>query len=157
MSCVFGRPLQVTMLRDRSSSLPCLSVTFVYCSQTVGWIKIPLGTEVGLGPGDTVLHGDPAPTPHRKAHSSPLLWPNGRPSQQLLISCSAYVWPRIICRPTCTENGQLWFGSCKAHDDFAAIAGWIKRTTSQEIIDRVVPSTRNPHSVTLGTIVCREA
>jgi len=26
-----------------------------------GWIKMPLGTEVGLGPGDVVLDGDPAP------------------------------------------------------------------------------------------------
>jgi len=42
------------------SRLPCLSVTLVYCGQTVGWIKMPLGTEVGLGPGDIVLDGDPA-------------------------------------------------------------------------------------------------
>jgi len=26
-----------------------------------GWIKMPLGKEVGLGPGDIVLDGDPAP------------------------------------------------------------------------------------------------
>jgi len=26
----------------------CLSVTLVYCDQTVGWIKMPLGMEVGL-------------------------------------------------------------------------------------------------------------
>jgi len=29
----------------------CLSVTLVYCDQTVGWIKMKLGMEVGLGPG----------------------------------------------------------------------------------------------------------
>jgi len=29
------------------------------CGQTVGWIKIPLGKEVGLGPGHIVLDGDP--------------------------------------------------------------------------------------------------
>ena len=34
----------------------------VYCGQTAGWIRIPLGTEVGLGPGDIVLGGDPAPS-----------------------------------------------------------------------------------------------
>ena len=29
-----------------------------------GWIKMPLGVEVGLGPGDFVLDGDPAlPSP----------------------------------------------------------------------------------------------
>ena len=32
----------------------------VCCGQTAGWIKMPLGTEVGLGPGDIVLDGDPA-------------------------------------------------------------------------------------------------
>ena len=31
---------------------------------------MPLGTEVVLGPGRIVLHGDPAP-PHGKGHSSP--------------------------------------------------------------------------------------
>jgi len=31
-----------------------LSVTLVYCGQTVGWTKMPLGTEIGLGQGDTV-------------------------------------------------------------------------------------------------------
>jgi len=29
------------------------------------WIKMPLGTEVGLGSGDIVLHGDPAHTAHK--------------------------------------------------------------------------------------------
>jgi len=35
----------------------CLSVTLVYCGQTVAWIKMPLGTEVGLGPVHAVLDG----------------------------------------------------------------------------------------------------
>ena len=45
----------------------------VYCSQTVGWIKTALGTEVGRGPGvagDIVLDGDPAPP--RKEAQQPL-------------------------------------------------------------------------------------
>jgi len=33
----------------------------IYCSQWAGWIKMPLGTEVGLGRGDIVLDGHPAP------------------------------------------------------------------------------------------------
>jgi len=44
--------------------LSCLSVpsvTLMYCGQTVGWIRMQLGTEVGLGPGHIVLDGDPAP------------------------------------------------------------------------------------------------
>ena len=68
----------------------CLTVTLVYGGQTVGWIKKPLGTEVGLGPGDVALDADQSP--HTKGHSSRpifdpcLLCPNGRPSQQLLSS-----------------------------------------------------------------------
>jgi len=50
------------------------SVTLVYCGQTVGWIKMKLGMEVGLGPGHNVLDGDPAPT---KIFGPCLLWPIG--------------------------------------------------------------------------------
>jgi len=32
----------------------------VYCGQTAGWIKTPLGTEVDLDPGHFVLDGLPA-------------------------------------------------------------------------------------------------
>ena len=49
------------------------------------WIKMPLGMEVSLGPGDFVLDGDPS-LPSPKSGWSPLqkifgpclLWPNGR-------------------------------------------------------------------------------
>ena len=40
----------------------------VCCNQTAGWIKMRLGTEVGVGPGDIVLDGDPASLP-LKRHS----------------------------------------------------------------------------------------
>ena len=46
----------------------CLSVTLVHCGQTVGWIKMKLGMQVGLRPGHIVLDGDPAPRPP-KGHS----------------------------------------------------------------------------------------
>ena len=63
----------------------------MYCGQTVGRIKMKLGTEVGLSPGHIVLDGDPAPLP-QKGTAAPLfgpclLWPNGHPSQLLLSSC----------------------------------------------------------------------
>jgi len=44
-----------------SVCLSRLSVTLVYCRQTVEWIKMKLGKEVGLGPGHIVLDGDPVP------------------------------------------------------------------------------------------------
>jgi len=58
---------------------------------------MPLGKEVGLGPGHIVLDGEPVGT-LPPPHSSPftlfgpcLLWPNGRPSQQLLSSCITFL------------------------------------------------------------------
>jgi len=51
----------------------CLSVILVYCGQTVGWIKMPLGTEVSLGLGDVVWDEDLAPpTPEQGAHQPPI-------------------------------------------------------------------------------------
>jgi len=57
-----------------------------------GWIKMPLGTEVGLGLGHIVLHEDVAPTPPKRGreYSPPfgpcLFSPNGLPFQPLLSS-----------------------------------------------------------------------
>jgi len=39
----------------------------MYCGQTAGWLKIPLGMEVGLGPDRIVLV--PAPPPSKRGHS----------------------------------------------------------------------------------------
>jgi len=92
---VLGRPFAT--LSDRSLSLPfvCLSVlsvtTLVYCGQTVGWIKMKLGTQVGLGPGHIVLDGDPAPLP------------KGHPQFSANICCSQRAgW---INMPLCMEVG----------------------------------------------------
>jgi len=49
------------MLSDRCPVLYVLSVTYAYCGQTVEWIKMKRGMQVGLGPGHIVLDGDPAP------------------------------------------------------------------------------------------------
>jgi len=48
--------------------LSVLSVTLVYCGQTVRWIKMKLGTQIGLGTGHIALDGDPAPPPKKVAH-----------------------------------------------------------------------------------------
>ena len=37
------------------------SLAFVYCGQTAGWMKRPLGTEVDLGPGHVAPDGVPSP------------------------------------------------------------------------------------------------
>ena len=54
----------MVIVLDGDSSPPCKGaqqppplLAHVYCGQKAGWIKIPLGTDVGLGPGD-VLDAD---------------------------------------------------------------------------------------------------
>ena len=82
---VFGRPFvkrfalcyQTVVLTVLSVCLSCLSMT-VHYGQTVGPIRMKLGTQVGLGSGYIVLDGDPAPPPQRgtahqfSAHKMPL-------------------------------------------------------------------------------------
>ena len=55
------------MLSDYTICLSVLSVTLVYCGQMVGWIKTKLGMQVVLGPGHTLLVGDPALPPPKGA------------------------------------------------------------------------------------------
>ena len=42
-----------------------LSVTLVYCGQTVGQIKMKLSIQVGLGSGHIAFDGNPGPLPER--------------------------------------------------------------------------------------------
>ena len=78
-----GRPCPVHIALDGDTApLPQKGDrAHLYCGQTAGCIKMLLGMEVGLSPGDFVLDGDPAPVP--KKGRSPLifgprlLWLNG--------------------------------------------------------------------------------
>jgi len=64
-----GRPHPMRLcVRWGPSPLPTKGVqippqfsTHFYCGQTVGYIKMPLGMELGLSPGDCVLDGNQAP------------------------------------------------------------------------------------------------
>jgi len=91
---IFGRPfVKRFALCYQTVVLSCLSVTLVYCRQTVGWIKLKPGLEVDLGPGDIVLDGIQLPI--KRCTAPPLfgpclLWPNGRPSQLLLCTCVGF-------------------------------------------------------------------
>jgi len=85
-TCHGGRPRPRDIVLDGDSAAPKTGhnpqfSAHVCCGQTVGWIKMPLGTEVGLGLGNIVFDGDLAPPkggtaalPHFLAH---VLWPNG--------------------------------------------------------------------------------
>jgi len=67
------------MLSDHCLSV--MSVTLVYCGQTVGWIKMKLGTEVGLDHGHITLDGDPATLLKRDTASN--FWPMSVVAKQL--------------------------------------------------------------------------
>ena len=107
----------------------------VYCGQMAGWIKMALGTELGLGPGHIVLDGDPAP--FSKRGQSPqfwpiLLWPNGGCIKMPLgmelryVSAQATVLdrdppillrgrvpnlrPRLLWPNGCMDQDATWYG-----------------------------------------------
>jgi len=74
---MYGDPAPPRPKRDGARNF-----RLICCGQMAGWIKMPLGREVGfISQSDIVLDGDPA-SPHPKAAEPPisgpyLLWPNG--------------------------------------------------------------------------------
>jgi len=61
----FGRPFvkRFALCYQTVVCLSCLSVTLVCCGQTVGWIKMKLGMQVGLGHCHTMFDGTQLPEP----------------------------------------------------------------------------------------------
>jgi len=53
-----GTPL---LPSQKGARPPQKILAHVYCGQTAGWIKMALGIEVGLSPGDFVLDRDQTP------------------------------------------------------------------------------------------------
>ena len=107
----------------------------VCCGQTVGWIKMALGMEIGLGPVHIVLDGDTAPLPKKMGQRPPpifspsLLWPNGcidqdttwyggrpRPTQHCVRCGPSY--PR--------KKGHTHPYPILAHVYCSQMAGWMK-------------------------------
>jgi len=77
----------------------CLSVTLVYCGQTVGWIKMKLGTKVSLCAGHIVLDGDPAAPPKKRAEL-PNFWPMSTVAKRLDESRCYLVWRYALAQAT---------------------------------------------------------
>jgi len=46
---------------ERAQQPPPHFLAHVCCGQMTGWIRIPLATDLGLGPADIVLDNDPVP------------------------------------------------------------------------------------------------
>jgi len=93
-----------------------------YCGQTAACIKIPLGMELGLGPGDFVLDGDPA-SPSPKGHSAQF---------SAHICCSQMAaWIKMSLGMELGLGSGGWGPSCplpkfSAHVYCDQTAGWMK-------------------------------
>ena len=72
----------------------------VYCGQTAGWIKMPLGTKIGRSPDDFVLDGDPASLP-KKGRSPPNFRASSIVVKWLMIQDATWYrgrpWPTRHC------------------------------------------------------------
>ena len=107
----------------------------VYCGPTAGWMKLVLGMEVGLSPGDFVLDGDPVPFPKKGAElPSPifgpfLLWPKGWMHQDATWYGGCRPQPRGFCvtwRPSPPPQQGAETPKFSAHDYCGQTAGWFK-------------------------------
>jgi len=90
-------------IKKAHSSLPRFTA-HVYCAQTAGWIKMPLGTQVGLGTGDIVLDGDPTP-PQKGAQQPPTFGQCPLPRNGWLDKDSTWYGGRPRARPHCVRLG----------------------------------------------------
>jgi len=98
----------------------CLSLTLVHCSQTIGWIKVPLGMDVGPGPGNIMLDWDPA-SPTERVTAALTFQPMSTVAKRSPISVAAelllVIWlagslgflPRLSSKRTVGDDGtDFW-------------------------------------------------
>jgi len=76
-------------LPQKGHSSPQFSA-HVCCGQTAGWITMPLGMEVDLGPGHIVLHWEPPPS---KKGTAPTSWP-----MSIVAKCLDGSRCHLVCR-----------------------------------------------------------
>jgi len=111
-----------------------------YCGQTAGCIKMPLGIEVGLIPGDFVFDGDPASSPKRR-RSPPIFgpcllrpngwmdqdatWYGGRPRpKRLCVTWGLNPLPKKGTEPPPQFSSHFYCGQT---------AGWIKMALGMRV------------------------
>jgi len=106
----------------------CLSVsivTLVYCGQTVGWIKMPLGTEAGLGPDHIVLDGDPTPPTKRDTAAPTLFGPWMSIVFTRLDESRCHLVRRYRPRPRSRRHCVRWCPGSPTEKGTAAVAQFV--------------------------------
>jgi len=103
----------------------------VCCGQTAGWINMPFGMEVDLGPGHTVSDGTQLPPLPGKGHSSPLFSAHVYCGQ--MVAHISYCWARLYewPQPLCVLWKQFW------------------KLTSSNLFIILKTSIKSPHSCLL--------
>jgi len=106
----------------------------MYCDQTAGCTRIPLCTEVDLGPGDIVLDGEPAPPKRGIAPTFRpcLLWPNGWLDQD-----ATWYGGRPRLKPHCVRLGPSSPPTKKEHSPLhfwpiSVVAKWSPMSATVE-------------------------
>jgi len=109
----------------------------ICCSQMAGWIKMPLGTKVGVGPGHIVLHGDTALPPQEKGHS---------PIPQ--FSAHVYCGETVAISATAEHLYTVLGGAKRSSNEFSSTLWsrhWTLRTTfcqeQEPSLERVASAT----------------
>ena len=102
----------------------------ICCGKMAGWIKMPLGMEVGFGPGDCVRWGPSSPQKGAQPHifDPCLLWPNGCMHQDTTLY-GGRPQPRRHCVRwglSCPRKGAQQPPPLLAHVYCGQTAGWIK-------------------------------
>jgi len=132
---------QLTLPKGAQPSTPILA--HICCGQMAALMKMSLAMEVGLSPGDFVLHEDPAPPPQKGAEpASPifgpfLLWPNGWMHQDTTWH-RGRPQPRGLCvrwgpSPHLPKKGPEPVPKFLAHVYCGQTAGWIKMALDTEV------------------------
>jgi len=112
---------------------------------------MPLGTEVGLGPSDIVLHGDPAPPPKKKAQP-----PNFRHvcCGQTAVCIRIPLGTKVgLSLGDVVLDGDPAAPLLKGHPQFSAnvrcgqMAGWTKMPLGMEVGLDPVPPRKKGHSL----------
>jgi len=80
-------PLALPPPKKGDTASPPNSSRCLLC-QTAGWIKVPLGNEVYLGPCHIVLDGDPYPPPRKGAQQPPTFGPMSTVAKRSPISAT---------------------------------------------------------------------
>jgi len=138
-------------LPKKRDGAPLKFSAHVYCGQTAGWIKMALGMEVGLSPGDFVLDGDP------KGAQSPQFSTNVRCGQttgwtKMALGMEVGIGPDVFVfdgdRATPRTEGTPTTTQCLAHVYCGQTAGWMKTPPTAELLYKRWPKNTNAATLT---------